>query len=147
MLAITAALLAAVLGGRETPQDATAIAEAVEAAVGESGPVEGTTEAETVALLLVTADEESGFRMDVVGDAGRAICAMQVWGPRERLGSVDGCVKAALAAMREGRRLCPSEPLASYAGGCNRPAARRISAWRRARARRAVASLAAAIIH
>lgn len=135
MSPIVAALLAAVLAGREPPPDAPALAEAAERAVAQLGPLRGQDEASTLALMLVTADEESGFRMTPPGsnDGGRAHCAMQVWGTAD-VSTPESCMLEALRNLRESQRMCPDELAAQYAGGCDRPAARRISARRRRRA-------------
>ena len=125
MNATTLALLLALLSGREMPDEAPAL----ERAVRIEGPLRGYDERGTVAVMLATADEESGFRMDVHGDSGRAKCAMQLWS-REDVSTPEACMLVALRNMKESQRMDAGAPLAQYCGGRDRPAARRMSARR-----------------
>lgn len=137
----TALLLAAVLGSRPEPPGALALANAAEASVSVLGPIPGTSAQKTIALLLVTADEESGFRMDRTGDSGHSHCAMQVWTDAD-VSTPDACMRAALEIMHASRRECgKAHPLARYCGGCDRPAAQRIADRRERRAAAVVRSV------
>lgn len=79
--------------------------------------------------LVGIAYRESGFRLNAVGDQGRAKCAMQVHhAPREALTDANVCVRAGLYILRASMRLCPSQPLAAYAGArCGSDVAGRIT--------------------
>ena len=77
---------------------------------------------------------ESSNRLGAVGDQGRALCAMQLHAaPREVLTDARLCVRIGLARLRASAALCPSSPLAAYAGApCGSAHAGRISRdrWR-----------------
>ena len=135
------ALLIALFAGRDVPPAAPELTAAAERAVTLDGPLRGYDEAATLAILMVTADEESGFRMDAHGDSGRAKCAMQIW-TREDVSTPELCMRAAIRNLRESQRMCPDELAAQYAGGCSVPAARRISARRRRKAAALVRAVA-----
>lgn len=133
---LTVALLGAMFIGKEAPSTVPVLARAAEIAIAELGPVNGTTEAETLARLLVTADEESHWDPEAEGDHGHSHCAMQVWAPRETTDTPEKCMHAALAVMHESRRMCgAANALGQYCGGCDRPAAKRISEHRIKRAK------------
>ena len=77
---------------------------------------------------------ESSNRLNILGDQGRARCAMQLHrAPREVLTDARLCVRIGLQRLRASRELCPSAPLAAYAGApCGSSHADRISRdrWR-----------------
>jgi hypothetical protein len=110
--------------------DAKTVAHAIAYVAEHDEPIPGTTREHTAAILTVMAWHESRFRMGVVGDNGRAFCAMQIHGGEWLAKSPIGCVRTALKMLRLSAESCPQAPLAAYAGGCNSPPARRISAHR-----------------
>lgn len=77
---------------------------------------------------------ESGYRLRAVGDRGRSLCAYQLQGaPRAVLTDAGLCTRLALRALRASAALCPTQPLAAYAGArCGSALAGRISRdrWR-----------------
>lgn len=95
----------------------------------------------TASLVVAVAFRESSLRLDAVGDQGRSVCAMQIWGgPRSLLSDADACIRTGLAMLRTSFRTCPKAPIAWYAAGgpnaCAIPRAIRISNDRLALARR-----------
>lgn len=89
-------------------------------------------------LLAAIAYRESSYRLRAVGDHGRSLCAYQLQGaPREVLTDAALCTRIALHSLRASARLCPSTPLAAYAGApCGSLVAGRISRDRDALRRR-----------
>ena len=87
-----------------------------------------------VTWAVGVAFRESSNRLGVVGDQGRALCAMQLHAaPREVLTDARLCVRIGLARLRASAALCPAQPLAAYAGArCGSALAGRISRdrWR-----------------
>ncbi len=87
-----------------------------------------------VTWAVGVAFRESSNRLGAVGDQGRALCAMQLHAaPREVLTDARLCVRIGLARLRASAALCPSSPLAAYAGApCGSAHAGRISRdrWR-----------------
>lgn len=83
--------------------------------------------------LSAMAFREGSFRLNVVGDGGRARCVYQLHhAPVAVLTDADLCTKIALQRFRDSRKLCPQAPLASYAGAkCGSALADRISRDRR----------------
>lgn len=70
-----------------------------------------------VTLAVGVAYREGSNRLGVVGDQGRARCVMQLHAaPREVLTDARLCVRIGLARLRASAALCPSTPLAAYAG-------------------------------
>jgi hypothetical protein len=130
VLALVAAL------HRDAPRagDVQAVSAAIAHVVAHDPLPPGWTPRYAAAALVVTAWDESRFRMGVVGDGGRARCAMQVWGPESLARDPVACVRWALAIMREGYRVCPEVPLAPYCGGCRGLRARDIARHRMWRA-------------
>ncbi len=114
-------------------RDHGALASAVDRVVDEDGPVFGGPDgaARTRALVVAIAFRESSFRLDALGDGGRSVCAMQVWGgPKALLVDADACVREGLRRLRSSVAQCPKHPVAIYAagpGGCASPRAQRIS--------------------
>ena len=109
------------------------LARAVADIVTVDAPMPWRSREETAAVLVVSAWEESRFRMDAVGKLGER-CALQVL-PRDRaearrLSSTAACVRRALEILRASARLCPDAPLAPYCGSCRSGLARRRSAKR-----------------
>lgn len=80
-------------------------------------------------LAVAVIFREASNRLNIVGDHGRALCAMQLHNaPREVLHDARLCVRIGLARLRDSARLCPSTPLAAYAGApCGSVVAGRIS--------------------
>ena len=80
-------------------------------------------------LAVAVIFREASNRLNVIGDHGRARCAMQLHNaPREVLTDARLCVRIGLARLRDSMRLCPATPLASYAGApCGSVVAGRIS--------------------
>lgn len=87
-----------------------------------------------VTWAVGVAFREGSNRLGVVGDNGRALCVMQLHAaPREVLTDARLCVRIGLARLRASAALCPSTPLASYAGApCGSALAGRLSRdrWR-----------------
>lgn len=95
----------------------------------------------TTSFLVAVAFRESSFRLDAVGDGGRALCAFQLWAaPRAVLSDAVLCTRIAFERLRESIRACgPSNLLGIYAAGphgCSMPVAKRISRDRQAIAAR-----------
>lgn len=95
------------------------------------------TEARTwgeVTFVIGMAYREGSNRLGVVGDQGRALCTMQLHhAPRAVLTDARLCIRIGLERLRASRALCPSAPLAAYAGArCGSEHADRISRdrWR-----------------
>lgn len=115
--------------------DARRLADAIDRAVDRDGPlfVGADGARQTRALMVAVAWRESSFRLDVVGDQGRSMCAFQILnGPRSLLADVDACTTRGLAMMRESFAACSTLPvaerLAGYArGSCTRDDGRAIS--------------------
>ncbi len=94
---------------------------------------------EEAALLTAVAYRESGFDNAAVGDHGRSVCAMQIYGgARSLLDDVIACVRRGTIMLRESKRTDPANPVAQYARGprWQTEEARRISRDRVALARR-----------
>lgn len=123
-----AILLAAMM--RLSPHgDVRALAEAIAAS-------DATWEEAT--WLAAIAYRESSFRLGAIGDHGRSLCAYQLQGaPRRVLTDAGLCTRIALHSLRASARLCPSAPLAAYAGArCGSRVAGRITRDRNALRRR-----------
>lgn len=126
MAAILAmAMLVLVPGGR----DVVALARAIERS--------GATWDEATWLAAI-GYREGSYRLGIVGDHGRARCTYQLHNaPVAVLTDADACTRIALSRLRDSARLCPSEPLAAYAGApCGSRVAGRISRDRDALRRR-----------
>lgn len=82
-----------------------------------------------VELAVGVLYREGSNRLGVVGDHGRARCAMQLHAaPAAVLTDARLCVRIGLERMRASRALCPGAPLAAYAGlPCGSERAARIS--------------------
>ncbi len=123
-------------GGRP-PRSATLFATIIANVVNDEAPPNGVKKIEAASWLVVTGYDEGRFALHARrGDGGKSVCTFQVKTRRRRHleASPAACVRAAYAAMRESVRVCPTSPLAQYAGGCHREAARIISARRIERA-------------
>lgn len=116
--------------------DECAVRIAINKVIAVATPLRGFTRKETAALLAITAREESHWDMAAVGDHGHSHCALQVWTDGD-VSTPEKCVSAALGVMRWSIDACPVHPMAGYCGGCDRPAAQRISDHRIAEARKA----------
>lgn len=84
----------------------------------------------TAAYMTAVAWRESNFKLDALGDFGRARCAFQLHGaPKEVLTDARLCTSIALERMRSSMRSCGAENLLGiYASGkCSSEAAKRIS--------------------
>lgn len=94
-------------------------------------------------LAAAVVFREASNRLNIVGDRGRALCAMQLHhAPREVLTDARLCVRIGLQRLRASAELCPSQPLAAYAGApCGSAVAGRISRDRDAVRRRAIAAV------
>lgn len=104
----------------------------------------------TASLLVAVAWRESTFRLDAIGDHGRARCAFQLWSaPKEVLTDAHLCTSIAFDRLRESFRICgPSNMLGIYAAGsngCSMPRAKHISADRSALAQRVYAAATATL--
>lgn len=79
--------------------------------------------------LVAIGQRESGYRLNAVGDQGAARCAYQLHrAPVAVLTDAALCTRLALHALRASVRLCPSMPLAAYAGArCGSDTAARIT--------------------
>ena len=114
-------------------RDHAALASAIDRVVDEDGAVFGGPDGalRTRALVVAIAFRESSFRLDAVGDAGRSVCAMQVWGgSRALLVDAEACVREGLRRLRVSVASCPRHPVGIFAagpGGCASPRAQRIS--------------------
>lgn len=97
--------------------------------------------------LVAVAFREGSNRLGVIGDQGRARCVFQLHAaPVEVLTSAEACTRIALRRLRASARLCPSRPLAAYAGAlCDSDTAGRISRDRDRVRRRAFARLGAVL--
>ena len=95
----------------------------------------------TLAVAIVF--REASNRLNIVGDRGRALCAMQLHhAPREVLTDARLCVRIGLSRLRDSARLCPAQPLAAYAGApCGSAVAGRISRDRDRLRQRAIAAV------
>lgn len=87
-----------------------------------------------VTWAIGIAYREGSNRLGVVGDQGRALCVYQLHrAPRAVLTDARLCTRIALERLRASARLCPSAPLAAYAGRpCGSEGAVRVSRdrWR-----------------
>jgi hypothetical protein len=98
---------------------------------------------EREAIVLVTAMEESGFRMDATGDSGHSHCMLQIWTrnqrERDEVATVDGCVRIGVQRFEESAKIARAHghsewELAQYAGGYERAGARALAERRLRRA-------------
>lgn len=115
-------------------RDHTELAGAIARVVESEAPLfkDDASKVKTAAFVVVVAYRESSFRLDAIGDGGRARCAMQLWSaPKEVLTDADMCVRIGFDRLRESARICgASNVLGVYASGpngCSSEAARRIS--------------------
>lgn len=94
-------------------------------------------------MLVAIAYREGSNRLGVIGDNGAARCVFQLHNaPREALTDAGVCTRIALHHLRASTRLCPSSPLAAYAGApCGSRTAERISRDRDRLRRRVFAML------
>ena len=134
MLSFIMSLFVAIHPQATSVGDAKVVAQAIAYVAEHDEPMPGFTREHTAALLSVMAWHESRFRMGVVGDHGRAFCAMQIHGGEWLARDPIGCVRTALKMLKISAAACPEAPIAAYAGGCNYPSARRISKHRLAEA-------------
>jgi len=130
MLSFVLALVGALHPQARHVGDVGVVSRAIAQVVSEEEPLPSTTRERTAAILVVMAWHESRFSMGVVGDNGRAFCALQVHGAPSLAKSPVACIRTAMRHMRASMRSCPDAPLAAYAGGCKSPPARAISAAR-----------------
>lgn len=129
MIALVLAAMLALAPGRDHTELAGAVARVVESERPLFAGADG--QRRTAALLVAVAFRESSLRNDAVGDGGRSVCAMQIYGgPRALLTDPEACVRRGLALLRDSMRWCPTAPVAIYAAGpngCASETARRIS--------------------
>lgn len=110
------------------------------ATLSEAHPVAGDART-TAALLMVLAFRESSYRLDVMGDGGRAYGAFQIhqcapYTCAALLRDARKQVDVALRILARSFAACPEYPLAIYSSGsCTNAAGRRISTARIAEAR------------
>lgn len=80
-------------------------------------------------LAAAVVFREASNRLYIVGDQGRALCAMQLHhAPLAVLTDARLCVRIGLQRLRASAALCPAQPLAAYAGArCGSAVAGRIS--------------------
>lgn len=72
----------------------------------------------TAALIVAISFRESSLRHDAIGDGGRSVCAMQVYGGRKELLSDSHlCIRTGLSMLRESIRVDRTHPVAFYARG------------------------------
>ena len=68
-------------------------------------------------LAAAVVFREASNRLYIVGDQGRALCAMQLHhAPLAVLTDARLCVRIGLQRLRASAALCPAQPLAAYAG-------------------------------
>jgi hypothetical protein len=130
MLPFVLALVTALHPQASRVGDAGAVSRAIAQVVSSEDPLPNMTRERTAALLVVMAWHESRFQMRVVGDHGRAFCAMQIHDAPWLANSPVACIRAAMKHLRASMIACPDAPLAAYAGGCPYPSARAISTSR-----------------
>ncbi len=130
MTALILALMLSLAPGRDHTQLADAIAQVVD----ESAPLFKGDESKqrTAAFLVSVAFRESSFRLNAIGDGGRARCAFQLWAaPAAVLDDAVMCTRIAMQRLRESARICGAgNVLGLYAAGpagCSSEKARRIS--------------------
>lgn len=100
-------------------------------------------------LAVAVIFREGSNRLNIVGDCDRAgqnckaRCPMQLHNaPREVLHDAGLCVRIGLSRLRASAELCPSQPLAAYAGApCGSAVAGRISRDRDRVRRRVIAAV------
>ncbi len=134
MTSVDAAILAMMMRYLAPSADVPALAEAIVAS--------GATWDEAT-MLVGIAFREGSNRLRIIGDQGRARCTYQVHhAPVGVLTDAGLCTRLALHHLRASARLCPSAPLAAYAGApCSSAVAGRISRDRRRVADRALAAV------
>lgn len=72
----------------------------------------------TAALVVAIAFRESSLIVDKVGDGGKSVCAMQIYGgPRSLLVDPEACVRVGLAKLRDSISRDREHPVAAYAAG------------------------------
>lgn len=72
----------------------------------------------TSSLIVAIAFRESSFTLNVTGDSGRSVCAMQIHnGPKSLLSDSVGCVREGYRILKESIKVDPSNPVAYYARG------------------------------
>jgi hypothetical protein len=122
--------------------DHSRFAAAVESVVASEPPLfqHDDDRVHTAALVLAVAWHESNFRLDAIGDNGRSVCAMQIYGGApDLLLDPELCIRTGLGMLRESMRACPSSPLAVYARGrCSSEEGRRLGDRRLALAKKLV---------
>lgn len=134
MLATLLALIVAIHPGRVPSPDERAFAEAAADVLEHARGPAGWSREKTAAVLVVTAYEESRFRHRARSRLG-AVCPMQIlphgrWDSWVLQRSLSTCLERGLEALVESVRASRGYPLAQYAGGVRRQAARRISGRR-----------------
>lgn len=128
-------MLAAIHPRAPMTNSALDVAIASNTVVDADNPAFGSPEMD-VAVLLVTAWEESRFKVDAVGDGGDSLGAWELQRtPAVVAFDLAQSTPLAYAKLRESARQCPDAPLAPYIGGCYRRRARVRSAMRMALAR------------
>lgn len=139
LLSFVFAAMASLAPNQDNTELGTAIAEVVEA----GAPLfkDDADRRRTASFLVAVAWRESTFRLNAIGDHGRARCAFQLWSTtRDVLTDAHLCTSIAFERLHESFRVCgPSNALGIYAAGplgCSMSKARRISADRSALARR-----------
>lgn len=132
-----AAFVAAAMAVLSPNADTLPLADAITSVVESHEPLfKGDTDkTRTASYLIAVAWRESAFRVDAIGDHGRARCAFQLWAaPKAVLSDPLLCTSIAFDRLAESMRICgPSNPLGIYAvgpKGCRSRTAKRISADR-----------------
>lgn len=96
------------------------LAKAITLVATSEGPLfkDDTDLKKTTALLVAIAFRESSLTLNVVGDSGRSVCAMQIHnGPKSLLSDPVGCVREGYRILKESIRVDPTNPVAYYARG------------------------------
>ncbi len=117
-----------------------ALAVAISTVVTEEGALFSSDETleRTSALLVAIAFRESSLTANILGDGGRSVCAMQIYGGAKSLNDDPiACIRAGYRMLRTSIRVDRENPVAFYARGPRYASeeARRISRDRMALAR------------
>jgi|SRR5579862_8406255 len=133
-------MLAAIHSSAPSTNAAFDVAIAANAVVDADQPAFGSPEMD-VAVLLVTAWEESRFKLDTVADGGDSLGVWQLQRTSRAVAfDLAQSTPIAYARLRESAKACPDAPLAPYIGGCYRSKARARSRHRMHMAERVAAA-------